>query len=153
MGGAWNQTAAHGDSNPTALTPEALDSTILRLAFSPEPSVLGNEMQERTIPPAAHEDPNSVEMLRVWIAKKSLHCSMKVGMYSESTKIPEAHAWGLILADVIRHLSRAMREAYGVTERDTEKSVIQSLLAEIDYPTTKVKGEIDKGSAGSGLSS
>jgi hypothetical protein len=110
-------------------------------------------MQERTIPPAAQEDPNSVEMLRVWIAKKGLHCSMKVGMYSESTRIPEAHAWGLILADVVRHLSHAMREAYGVAERDTEQSVIQSLLREMDDPTTSVKGSIQKQDSGSGPSS
>lgn len=99
-------------------------------------------MQERSIPPAALEDPNSVEMLRVWIASKSLHCSMKVGMYSESTKIPEAHAWGMILSDVIRHLSRAMREMSGVPERETEESVIRSLLREIGDPTTAVEGNV-----------
>ena len=35
------------------------------------------------IPEAALRDGNSVEMLRVWIAEKKLHCSIKVGMYQE----------------------------------------------------------------------
>jgi hypothetical protein len=44
-------------------------------------------------------------MLRVWIAERKLHCSMKVGMYRETMKIPEEKAWGVILADVARHVA------------------------------------------------
>ena len=42
-------------------------------------------LNERVIPEAALRDENSVEMLRVWIAEKKLHCSMKIGMYRETT--------------------------------------------------------------------
>jgi hypothetical protein len=47
-------------------------------------------------------------MLRVWIAEKKLHCSMKVGMYRETMNIPEEKAWGKILADVARHFANAL---------------------------------------------
>ena len=53
-------------------------------------------MNERPIPEAALRDEDAVEMLRVWIAEKKLHCSMKVGMYRETTKIAEEKAWGTI---------------------------------------------------------
>ncbi|WP_371869519.1 DUF5076 domain-containing protein [Telluria antibiotica] len=37
-------------------------------------------MDERPIPPAALQDPNAMEMLRVWVAGGQLHCSLKVSM-------------------------------------------------------------------------
>lgn len=112
-------------------------------------------MQERSIPSAAKEDPNSVEMLRVWIAQKSLHCSMKVGMYSETTKIPEAHAWGVILADVTLHLSKALYEMYGTPLQETEQAVFASFSKEIETRTTVASGGFSStaGNSGSGLSS
>lgn len=74
-------------------------------------------MNERPIPEAALEDANSVEMLRVWIASRKLHCSMKVGMYKETSNVAEEKAWGVILADVARHLARALEAGYGMDER------------------------------------
>lgn len=70
-------------------------------------------MNERPIPNAAFDDENAVEMLRVWIAGKGLHCSMKVGMYKEQFNVPEEQAWGRILADVARHLANALESGYG----------------------------------------
>jgi hypothetical protein len=109
-------------------------------------------MQERSIPIAAKEDANSVEMLRVWIAQKSLHCSMKVGMYSETTKIPEAHAWGMILADVTLHLSKALCEMYGTPVKETEQAVLASFSREIETRTTVSSGGFssEPGSRGPG---
>ena len=65
---------------------------------------------ERPIPPSALRDPNSVEMLRVWIAEGGLHCSLKIGMYRDTTKIPEEVAWGMILSDIARHIANALSE-------------------------------------------
>ena len=35
-------------------------------------------LNQRPIPEAALRDEDAVEMLRVWIAERGLHCSMKV---------------------------------------------------------------------------
>jgi len=43
------------------------------------------ELNQRPIPEAALRDKDAVEMLRVWIAGNGLHCSLKVGMYGETT--------------------------------------------------------------------
>jgi hypothetical protein len=64
-------------------------------------------MNEQPIPPAAIGDEDAVEMLRVWIAKHKLHCSLKAGMYRDMN-IDESVAWGTILADTARHIAMAM---------------------------------------------
>lgn len=97
-------------------------------------------MNERPIPPAALRDENSVEMLRVWIAERRLHCSMKVGLYQDSMGIPEADAWGTILADVTRHLADALESQYGIRKEDSISKITSALLDEISKPTSKTNG-------------
>jgi len=97
-------------------------------------------MNERPIPEAALEDENSVEMLRVWIAAKKLHCSMKVGMYKETSKISEEKAWGVILADVARHLSKALESGYGVDAQIALSAIRERFNDELNEPTSDVDG-------------
>ncbi|WP_338771178.1 DUF5076 domain-containing protein [Massilia sp. METH4] len=97
-------------------------------------------MNERPIPPAALRDENSVEMLRVWIAERKLHCSMKVGMYQDGMGIPETEAWGTILADVARHLANALNEKYGASTEESIQKIKDSLLDELAKPTSKSDG-------------
>ena len=99
-------------------------------------------LNERVIPEAALRDENSVEMLRVWIAEKKLHCSMKIGMYRETTKIPEERAWGQILADVARHVAHCMSAEYGVNGVDVIQAVRESFDRELDKPTTPLDGGV-----------
>lgn len=98
-------------------------------------------MQERPIPEAVSRDPNSVEMLRVWIAEKKLHCSLKVGMYQESMQIPEEVAWGTILADVARHLANALHDGYGHDRAAALRRIGDKFLDEIDRSTSAATGE------------
>jgi hypothetical protein len=98
-------------------------------------------MNERPIPEPALEDANSVEMLRVWIAAKKIHCSMKVGMYRETTKIPEEKAWGTILADVARHLANALESGYGVDAQSALRKIRDSFIDELGAPTSDAEGK------------
>jgi len=91
----------------------------------------------RPVPEAAVRDPDSVEMLRVWIAEQQLVCSLKIGMYEEQG-IEEARAWGIILSDVIRHVSRALHTRY---ERDEDKMISEitdRLLSELRSPSSEI---------------
>lgn len=97
-------------------------------------------MNERPIPEAANRDENSVEMLRAWIAERGLHCSMKVGMYSEMGK-SEERAWGILLADVTRHIANALFEEHGIEKTKTLTSIRESYLTELSKPTSEVKGK------------
>ncbi|MDR2960567.1 MAG: DUF5076 domain-containing protein [Stenotrophomonas sp.] len=97
-------------------------------------------MNERPIPEAALEDENSVEMLRVWIAAKALHCSMTVGMYKETSRISEEKAWGVILADVARHLSKALESGYGADARTALSAIRERFNEELNEPTSGIDG-------------
>ncbi len=98
-------------------------------------------MNERPIPEAAVRDNDSVEMLRVWIAEEKLHCSMKIGMYRETMNVPEETAWGVILADVTRHIAMAMEEKYAVNKSEVIQKIRDKYLKEIGDPTSEAKGQ------------
>ena len=98
-------------------------------------------MNERPIPSAALRDEDAVEMLRVWIAENKLHCSMKVGMYLETMNIPEEKAWGVILADVTRHLAAALESGYSANRIDAIQKIRDSYLKELAAPTSKAEGD------------
>ncbi len=102
-------------------------------------------MNERPIPDAAREDPNAVEMLRVWIAGNGLHCSIKVGMYQEIGKVSEQKAWGIILADIARHLARALSRDRSTDAAEELRLIRQSLLTELAAPTSGVTGDFTGG--------
>lgn len=97
-------------------------------------------MNERPIPPAALRDAASVEMLRVWVAEKQLHCSLKVGMYRDAMGIDEELAWGTILADAARHISRALHPQDAKAEATALEKILHSLQEELAEPTSDVKG-------------
>lgn len=97
-------------------------------------------MNERPIPDAARKDSNAVEMLRVWIADQGLHCSLKVGMYKDSSDIPEERAWGTILGDAARHIANALQSAYGVDAGESINEIRKAFLSELSEPTSDAHG-------------
>lgn len=98
-------------------------------------------MNERPIPKEALADEYAVEMLRVWIANKKLHSSIKVGMYAESTNIPEERAWGRILADVARHVANALEEGYSADGVRSLNEIRNAFNRQLDAPDTDVHGK------------
>ena len=98
-------------------------------------------MKSISIPPAALEDEASVEMARVWVAQRGLHCVLNVGTYRESN-IREATAWGVILADMARHVSHALRDSGLETESYAALMEIRAVMnRELDAPTSAAAGE------------
>lgn len=99
------------------------------------------KMNQRPIPEAALRDEDAVEMLRVWIAERGLHCSIKVGMYRETMNVPEEKAWGTILADAARHIANALASGYSTNAAESLKSIQDSFIKELAIPTSEAKGE------------
>jgi Domain of unknown function (DUF5076) len=91
------------------------------------------------IPPAAQRDSNAREILRVWIAECGLHTSVRIGVYKDC-KVPEQEAWGIILADTARHISRGFAEESDVGEKEVLAAIKDSFLQEIDDPTSEIEG-------------
>ena len=97
-------------------------------------------MNERPIPTAALRDEASVEMLRVWVAEKQLHCSLKIGMYRDGVGIDEESAWGTILSDAARHISRALHPEDVEAEEAALEKIRHRLNEELAAPTSDAKG-------------
>ena len=96
------------------------------------------------IPPAAQRDDKAVQMLSAWVAEQGLHCTMNVGMWHAEGR-DEPAAWGILLADVIRHLGQAIQSKRGVKADDTVEQIIDSLLSELNEPTSKAAGNFHVG--------
>ena len=90
---------------------------------------------ELIIPPAALADKKSVEILRVWIANKDQHCSIM-------TVWPEPAAWGIVLADLARHVVNAYGESSKEEKAQTLKRIVDGFRAEVESPTDEPKGSV-----------
>lgn len=96
-------------------------------------------MNKRPIPEAAVDDANAVEILSAWIAKRGLHCSLKVGMY-RAMGVDEEAAWGRILADIARHIADALNDMEGADRQTTIARIMASFEKELAEPTSDVSG-------------
>jgi hypothetical protein len=88
-------------------------------------------------PPAAGRDKASFELLRVWVAEKGQHVSLRTGTWEDP------FAWGIFLADMARHIVNAE----SMHRKDVDKDaflerMIQGFNAEIESPTDEPEGEI-----------
>ncbi|OON63915.1 hypothetical protein B0920_11385 [Massilia sp. KIM] len=97
-------------------------------------------MNERPIPEAALQDPNSAEMLRVWVAEGQLHCSLKVGMYRDGMGIDEEVAWGTILADAARHIAKPLQGGGSLNETESLAKLVAKFNDEVSVPSSELKG-------------
>jgi hypothetical protein len=99
------------------------------------------------IPPAAVRDVDALELARVWIAERGLHCSLKVGMYAGDGVSRETAAWGIILADLAGHVADAL-SAEGMGSRaDLLDALVGSFNSEVLAPSARRTG--GRGSAAS----
>ena len=89
------------------------------------------------IPPAASRDPRSLEVLRVWIANGEQHVALAFGMWED------AAAWGLLLADLARHIAEAhAQQDEQVDADDFLEQIRAGFEAEMDAPSDDVSGSV-----------
>jgi hypothetical protein len=101
-------------------------------------------MRTLVLPPAAQRDEDAIQMLSAWIAENGLHCTLNIGMWKAQGH-NEPEAWGVLLADVVRHVADAIQQDSGTPSADTIETVLASLTRELDEPTSKVKGDFAPG--------
>lgn len=97
-------------------------------------------MNKLTIPEAAAEDRDSVEMLSAWIANRALHCSIKVGMY-RAMGLNEETAWGRVLADTARHIANALQAMEGADAQAALARIQVAFVEELGDPTSPATGK------------
>ena len=89
------------------------------------------------VPPAAGRDTSSFELLRVWIAEQGQHVSLRSGVWED------AFAWGIVLADLARHIVHAESLAHKGLDQDAYlKRMLEGFQAEIESPTDNPEGQL-----------
>jgi len=66
-----------------------------------------------TVPPEVEEASDSVELLRAFAAAGKLHVALTWDAW------PEASGWGVLLADLARHVANAAEQQQGVPAAQT----------------------------------
>jgi hypothetical protein len=89
------------------------------------------------IPPAAARDKAAFEVLRVWIAEQGQHVSIRSGAWEDP------FAWGIVLADLARHIALAQQLHKPETDTDAfVERLLEGFHAEIENPTDEPEGEV-----------
>ena len=96
------------------------------------------QFNELPIPEPAKEDPKSFEILRVWMTNAGQYVILKPGV----TKDPAG--WGIVIADVMRHIANAYEQVEGRDSSSTFERVRAGLDAELSSPTDRPKGSVVK---------
>lgn len=91
---------------------------------------------ELLAPPAAEADPKAIEVVRVWAAQGGQHVSINPFVW----KNPQA--WGIMLADLARHLANAYQQELGLEPKDTLSKITELLMAELTNPTDTARGQV-----------
>ena len=88
-------------------------------------------------PPAAARDKASFELLRVWVAEQGQHVSLRSGTWEDP------FAWGIVLADLARHIVNAESMHRKGLDKDAYlERIIEGFHAEIESPTDEPEGEM-----------
>ena len=90
-----------------------------------------------SIPPVAQRDKASFEVMRVWIAEQGQHVSIRSGAWEDP------FAWGIVLADLARHIALAHEMQDESVDKDAFlERLLEGFNAEIDNPTDEPEGEV-----------
>jgi hypothetical protein len=100
-------------------------------------------MQQLPIPQALHDDPDAVEVARVWVGQGDLHVMLRVGMYRDRDGPGEQIAWGDILADTIRHVAHGIAEQSGTDEERCLASLIDRIRESLANAERPMEGGFD----------
>lgn len=90
------------------------------------------------VPHSVKGDDAAFEIARVWIGRKKMHVALSVGRYLHAGRTDEPAIWGVILADLSRHLARGLWEEFGLDEDETLRLLRKSLGKELNKPTSRI---------------
>jgi hypothetical protein len=84
---------------------------------------------ELTAPPAASIDAKSFEIARLWVADDAQHVALRTDVWQDPA------AWGVVLADLARHVALAYQRKDGHDLEDVLERVLAGFHAELESPT------------------
>lgn len=84
-------------------------------------------------------DDAAFEIARVWIGKKKMTAALSLGRYLESGRADEPAIWGVILADLARHVARGLRDGYSLDEQATLAAMSKTFERELRAPSSPLR--------------
>ncbi len=87
------------------------------------------------IPDAAKQDPTSFELLRVWVANKRQHVSLRTDVWKDPA------SWGVLLSDLMQHIANSYYQNDGLDRLKTLQRIKAGLDVELASPTDRPTGE------------
>lgn len=90
------------------------------------------------VPHEVAADEAAFEIARVWIGRKKMYVGLSVGRYLQLGRKDEPAIWGVILADLSRHVARGLREDFNLDEDATLRELRASLDKELNKPTSRI---------------
>jgi hypothetical protein len=91
---------------------------------------------EMTPPPAAIDDVKSFEIARLWVASNGQHVAFRTDVW------PDPAAWGIVLADLARHVALAYQREGDHDVDDVLERVLAGFHTELETPTDSQDGGI-----------
>ena len=95
--------------------------------------------QELPVPPEALAH-RSVEMIRVWLANEQQHVVLNIGFWEDRGQ-DERSAWGIVIADMVRHIADAHQSEHGHDPGETIAVIRRAFEAEMGQPTSERIGQ------------
>ena len=101
------------------------------------PSAKGGTVKNQLeIPRGVVSDPKAFELVRAWVAQGDLHVSLQMGGWDDPT------AWGVVLADLVRHVARFYAEQKRLDTEQTIARVRDAMDTELDGEDAGSEGDL-----------
>lgn len=95
-----------------------------------------SEPEQLDVPEEVRGAPDSTEILRAWVSGGGLVCNLRPTVWKD------ASAWGIVLADVARHVANALHDARGEEQFPTLQQIRELFNRELDAPTDEPTGRL-----------
>jgi hypothetical protein len=90
--------------------------------------------RDLVLPPEVEADRKAREVLRAWVANGGLVCALRPETW------PDMIGWGIVLADVTRHIANAARDLKGDDPAATIEKIREVYNRELADPTADCTG-------------
>lgn len=94
-------------------------------------TVMADHRKQLTRPDAVDKDEYAVEMIRGWIAERGLSCSLNLGHWHHNSKLDERHAWGVLIADLVREIAIQLEDVTKQDPSESLKMIVEAMLSEL----------------------
>lgn len=99
-------------------------------------------MREHLDPPHSIENAEkSMELVRVWLVDGKPNFCITKNLWDDPS------AWGLLLADLANHISKAYEHFEGEDSQVVLARIVELLFVELEYPTDKLEDKSSEGTA------